>query len=321
MSFIVAALVGGLVLGLVRGGRLRNLADVTFRAWPVLALGAAVQLLVEGAGLGGGVGFALVLVSYGLLVAFAVANLVRPGMPLVLLGILLNALVIAVNGGMPVKAEAIVAAGLADTPAEARALDFGGKRHVAGPDDRLLVLGDVLPVPIGAGEVLSYGDLVLALGAAGVLADAMTGARRRRSSADQAGEVPVEGVERRPDGGVGHGVPGGGPEAALAAGAEHHHDPVAQLVLEGGGRREREGHLGPELDERVDGGPGHVGGIGPLAAPDDPAVAVGEMDLDLAVGQRAHREQPDAGRPLGPHHLDGDGAVDRGTGHQQRPLA
>jgi hypothetical protein len=53
-------------------------------------------------------------------------------------------------------------------PDELEPADLGAKRHLEGPDDRLTFLGDVLPLrPLG--EVVSVGDVVLAVGVAGLL--------------------------------------------------------------------------------------------------------------------------------------------------------
>ena len=166
--YIPVALAVGALAGLLRGGSLKNLAHTAFR-WPAflvvgctLQIAAVVTMFEDNSA-------ALLVASYGSLLIFAVANVAIAGMAVVAVGIALNAFVIAVNGGMPVKAEAIVAAGLAEDVAEAKSLEFRGKRHLATDDDRFVILGDVIPVPIGSGSVLSYGDIVLALGAAVVL--------------------------------------------------------------------------------------------------------------------------------------------------------
>jgi hypothetical protein len=161
----VALLTGGL-LGLVAGGRLSALGEVHLRWWGALAAGAGLQLLAGPLGLGGRPGTTAVAASYVCLLAFALANRALAGMPVVVVGLALNATVILVNGGMPVRAEAVAAVGL--DPDELDAADLGAKRHLEGPDDELTFLGDVLPLrPLG--EVVSVGDLVLAAGVAGLL--------------------------------------------------------------------------------------------------------------------------------------------------------
>ncbi len=170
--FIVVAIFAGIAIGLLRGGRFENLGAATFRLWPLLVLGVVVQgaaaFTADGA-------VALILASYAILVLFAAVNIHHAGMGVVLVGVALNFVVIAANSGMPVRADAIVAAGIVK-PSEIQNLDFGSKRHLERPDDRLTVLGDIIPVPV-AGEVLSFGDLAMAVGVATVL----VGLLRRRN--------------------------------------------------------------------------------------------------------------------------------------------
>jgi hypothetical protein len=54
----------------------------------------------------------------------------------------------------------------------------GVKHHLAGPDDRLLFLGDVIAVPAPVSQVISVGDVFTYGGMAIVIAGSM---RRRRS--------------------------------------------------------------------------------------------------------------------------------------------
>ncbi|HUF33818.1 MAG TPA: DUF5317 family protein [Acidimicrobiales bacterium] len=167
MGFTSIAVVVGLALALAMGGRPANVADQRLRWLPALVAGAALQLGAEVLDLTDALAMAVVAASYLALGAFAVVNLRLVGMPVVLVGLALNALVIGVNGGMPVRGDAIRA--IRDVePAELAAIDFGAKRHLEGPDDRLTALGDIIPVP-PLGEVLSFGDLVLAVGVTNVV--------------------------------------------------------------------------------------------------------------------------------------------------------
>jgi hypothetical protein len=161
----VALLTGGL-LGLVAGGRVAGLGEVELRWWGALAGGVALQVAAGPLHLGGRPGTAAVAASYLCLLAFALANRGLVGMPVVVVGLALNATVILVNGGMPVRPGAVAAVGL--DPAQLDAADLGAKRHLEGPDDQLAFLGDVLPLrPLR--EVVSVGDVVLAGGVAIVL--------------------------------------------------------------------------------------------------------------------------------------------------------
>ena len=165
MAFIAVAIVVGLAAGLLSGGSFDRLGAVSFRCAPLLAIGVVVQLLAGFVGRPWGL--VLVVASLSLLAAFALANLHFGGMGLTFLGIAMNLTVIAVNGGMPVRPAAVVAAGLSSAE-EVAALDFGAKQHLQRPDDQLMVLADILPVPV-AREVLSFGDLVMSVGVASLL--------------------------------------------------------------------------------------------------------------------------------------------------------
>jgi hypothetical protein len=166
VGLTAVALLTGCFLGLLAGGRLSLLGEVHLRWWGLLLCGVGLQLLAGPAGLDGRLGTTAVAASYVCLLGFALANRSLGGMPIVVVGLALNATVILVNGGMPVRPEAVSAVGL--DPAELDAGDLGAKRHLEGPDDRLTFLGDVLPLrPLG--EVVSVGDLVLAAGVAGLL--------------------------------------------------------------------------------------------------------------------------------------------------------
>ena len=169
MLYIVAAVIVGVVVGLVRRGSLRALAYADLRWTSLLVAGAGLQVVAFA--FDGPAGVAGLLLSFAFLLAFTLANLARAGMGVVFVGVAMNALVIAANGGMPVRESAIVRAGLSE-PGGVDELDFGGKWHLERPDDRFTILGDIIPVP-GAREVLSFGDLAMAVGVADVIVHLM----------------------------------------------------------------------------------------------------------------------------------------------------
>lgn len=163
MRTTVVAVVIAAGVALVLGGRLANLPSERPRWW-WLAPAAVVALItgplfgIEEAGLA-----VAVLVA---LIAFALANLRLVGMGVVLTGLVLNAVVILANGAMPVDPGAVVATGIA-RPDELDTLDLGPARRWREPSDRLPVLADIVPIA-ALGEVVSFGDLVLAAGLANV---------------------------------------------------------------------------------------------------------------------------------------------------------
>lgn len=166
MRLAVVALVGGLILGVARGGRLANLPAGHLR-WPSLSLVAVVLYLAPSLlDASASAAVVLVLFSYLALLAFALGNLRLAGMAIVALGLAANAAVITANEGMPVDPQAVVAAGIAD-PEETIMIELGTARRWQEADDRLSPLGDMVPIAI-LGEVVSFGDLILAAGMANV---------------------------------------------------------------------------------------------------------------------------------------------------------
>lgn len=166
MAFLLA-LVLGVVAALASGGRPSNIGRRPLRGLSVLLVAVFLQAVPGLVDVGDTAGLACVLASYALLLAFALANVRLVGMPVVVLGLLLNIAVIGANGGMPVRGEAILTVDRELTPAQLTGLDFGAKRHLEQPDDRLTFLGDVVPLqPFG--QVVSFGDLILAVGLADV---------------------------------------------------------------------------------------------------------------------------------------------------------
>ena len=112
----------------------------------------------------------IVLLSFGMIVAFFVVNWHLPGLALAAAGLVLNITVIASNGAMPVSERAIEIAGV-------ESVEGFGLKHERLNDDTILPwIADVIPLP-GIGEVISPGDLVLAGGLA-YLVYARTMARR-----------------------------------------------------------------------------------------------------------------------------------------------
>jgi hypothetical protein len=164
MLLAIMAIAVGTVASLITGGRF--VADRMVRVRGVRALlGGAVLEVAAGLGGPGAVGTALVVTGYALLVAFAVANLRITGMVLVAAGLLANATVMALDGGMPVRgAQSSVAA--------------DPRHHAVRPSDRLVGLADVISLgPIG--ETVSGGDIILCLGAATVTWSLTRPSRRR----------------------------------------------------------------------------------------------------------------------------------------------
>lgn len=187
VALLLLAIAVGAGVGILAGGTLRELGERRFAFRPLLA--AAVFAQVMAALTDGGLAAAALVFSFALLAAFALTNVHLVGMGLVVVGTAMNLVVVAANGSMPVRAEALVAAGIADWD-ELASVELGPKHHLERADDRLTALGDVVPVP-GLGHVVSFGDLVLAVGAADVVANLVRAPRRRRHTPDHRGRLRV----------------------------------------------------------------------------------------------------------------------------------
>jgi hypothetical protein len=166
MLWLAIVLFIALAMAVIRGGRLTNLGDIELRAWWLLLIALGLQVgtvWLPDSNWAEGLGLAMVLVSYGLLMTLVLLNRNRPGMWLAGLGVLMNFTVIAVNGGMPVMAEAAeVASGFTVTVPD---LSGSFKHVLLDSGSRLTALADVIPIRIGGlGQVISLGDVFLAVG-------------------------------------------------------------------------------------------------------------------------------------------------------------
>ena len=150
---------------MLRGGRLLQLAEIHLRLWWLLLVGFAMQFataFLPEEPWAFQTGVALILLSYLPLITVVIANRERTGMWLTGLGIVMNFTVIALNGGMPVLVEAAqVAGGFSEDVAI-----LNDHKHVLLDNtSRLTFFADVIPLrAFGIGQVLSIGDVLLAVG-------------------------------------------------------------------------------------------------------------------------------------------------------------
>ena len=159
----VAALAAGLVLGVVAGGRLRLVGRRRIRQWWLVAGGAGLQAV--SAHVPSSIGAtAAMAAGYACLLAFVYANRLLVGTGVIAAGLVFNAAVVTVDGGMPVNPGAIAAAGLAPAGLSLSPLP-GSRHHLEGRDDHLTALDDRYALP-ALHQVVSAGDLVLAVGLA-----------------------------------------------------------------------------------------------------------------------------------------------------------
>jgi hypothetical protein len=152
------------------------------------AAGLALQLLTPS---GAVVADALLILSFLLLAIFGVVNRRVAGFALILAGLSMNFLVIGLNHGMPVTRDALESSGQGDLLIDLT--EHGGaKHHLAGPDERLLFLGDVIAIPPPVSQAVSAGDIVSFVGVGYVIVAGMLGRKRREIDLGAGEEVEVE---------------------------------------------------------------------------------------------------------------------------------
>lgn len=169
---LAEAILLGLVVGLVSGGRLRNLQLENMRGEWLLMLLLPLQLVWPNVamrlGLGQGVSVVAWLLMMMALAAVLLLNSSRAWMlAFAGLGIALNILVIGLNGAMPVSTIAVAHAGM-DSAAAQQALEAALLHEALGERTVAPWLADVIPVPGPQWQrgVVSVGDILLALGLA-----------------------------------------------------------------------------------------------------------------------------------------------------------
>jgi len=183
MKLMLICMAAILAVGYLLGGRLRNVSELQLR-WPFLALiGLALQFVT---GPGDSIPLLCLYLSFVLLIVFTVKNISTVGFPLILAGVVCNLLVIGINGGMPVSAQALVRS---DQGQFLGALENNPypKHHLATDDDQLRFLGDVIPIPLPIAQAISLGDILTYAGVGVVVIGAMRTAPARRED-----EVPAE---------------------------------------------------------------------------------------------------------------------------------
>jgi hypothetical protein len=161
VTFILLTIVVALVIGLLAGGNLRVFPSVPIRWWALAIAGVVLQWFP----ISGDAAYWALLASLALLAVFAVVNIRVPGFILILTGLLLNALVIAANHGMPVTERALMRSGQEATLHDLRT-SGGAKHHLVDDGTILLPLADVIAIPRPISQIVSVGDLCVHLGVA-----------------------------------------------------------------------------------------------------------------------------------------------------------
>jgi hypothetical protein len=181
VGLALVALVGAVAVGYALGGDWAGLTSLRLRRRRFVIAAVLAQSGGAFVGLVGAadpskayvVGLAASAACAALFCAF---NLRIAGVPLVTLGLIGNAVVVAANGAMPVS---IVAALHAGVPIVDIASGRDPRHEIAGLGSTWRELGDVIPVPLPVRpEVVSPGDVLVAAGLGELIAVGML--RRRQ---------------------------------------------------------------------------------------------------------------------------------------------
>ena len=167
MTWMAAVVIVSVLVALLRGGKLSNLADLHLAGWWMLLLAFAMQVGATFAPDDGSrLPVILILASFVPLLAVVWLNKEQQGLWIAGIGILMNLTVIGLNEGMPVLAEAVELSGGTFDPA-----DLDGKHVVLDDSTDLAFLADIIPFP---GSVISLGDVFLAIGLGVFIEDHLT---------------------------------------------------------------------------------------------------------------------------------------------------
>jgi hypothetical protein len=183
--FILYAIVAGLIVGALLGGRIGNLARLQIAWWPLALLGLAVQLLLFsdlGDRLVGDLGPLVYVASTLAVLAVVLRNVRVPGLALIALGAVSNLVAILANGGyMPADPAALASLGDEIGP--------GYSNSVVVADPALRPLTDIFALPawLPFANVFSIGDVLIGIGVAVAIAAGMRAGTGAREATEAAG--------------------------------------------------------------------------------------------------------------------------------------
>ena len=171
--FLLLALLCGLMVGWARGGSLVRLAHFPLRCSWLILIAFLLQIVafspqLESPGWSDRLGPALYISSILVLLLAVGLNLSLSGMKILGLGLLLNFLVIAANGGyMPVPLDNLARSGMSLRAELLRAKGHLFNSTVLTSETRLSFLADIffLPSWLPFSNVFSIGDVFIGIGA------------------------------------------------------------------------------------------------------------------------------------------------------------
>lgn len=174
LMFILYAVILGILIGYISGGRLKYLSQLTFKKLYLVITGFLIQILIfsdipiiKALQNYENIIVILHILSYVLILIFIVVNYRLPGIAVIGLGIMLNAVVIILNKGhMPASIESF---SMASVGKHVDILNQGqtiNNSKAIAEDTVLPWLGDIFAIPsyIPFSNVFSIGDIIIAIG-------------------------------------------------------------------------------------------------------------------------------------------------------------
>lgn len=161
MLLTAVAIVVGAAIGLARGGSLKAVLKSPLRAWPILIAGMVLHTVAEQWAVPARL--SVLVVGSFLLVVSALLNVHLKGAVVSGIGISLNLAAVVANGHVPIRYEALVAAGEVGPEISEERVVLSGLWQLEGTDTNLRQLGDIVPLA-ALEDVVSFGDLILIAG-------------------------------------------------------------------------------------------------------------------------------------------------------------
>jgi hypothetical protein len=174
---LLSALIVGLALGFVFGGRPQNLGQLKLRSNVLIFVSLAIQLvLFTGLSLPADAVTTAYMISGLLGLIWLAQNFRVAGVPCMLLGTLSNFVTIALNGGrMPIEGVLLAKIRGADYVRELASGTVTSNSSLVNDHTQLWFLTDqiLIPKPWPLPTVLSFGDLIIAAGVVWLVAAGM----------------------------------------------------------------------------------------------------------------------------------------------------
>ena len=175
--FILYAVLVGLIVGFLAGGRVLALGEVRFRWGPLIVAGFLAQVILFSGPVAsrvGDLGPPLYVVTTLMVGAAVARNLDLTGMPIIALGALSNmAAILANDGYMPSTEAALASVGKAPPSV------YSNSAVVADPALAPLIDRFVLPSWLPLANVFSIGDVLIGVGVAALIVIVMRRSPRR----------------------------------------------------------------------------------------------------------------------------------------------